>query len=141
MMIREIDGDIRYRRYSKNGKLSSEGLVPRGPGQNLYLVDTLIPTNLYDLSGQQLENQIEQGGLDGQIYDARKDTLADSEITALSPATSGRIFFVVPSATTAQIRALKYYCQVITTETDTDYPGNVRTRSWLGWGFKLIAGK
>ena len=68
-------------------------------------------------------------------------TLAGGEITALAPATSGRIFFVVPSATTTQIRALKYYCQVITTETDTDYPGNVRTRSWLGWGFKLIAGK
>lgn len=65
------------------GLLSSEGLVPRGPGQNLYLVDTLIPTNLYDLSGQQLENQIEQGGLDGQIYDARKDTLADSEISKI----------------------------------------------------------
>lgn len=64
-------------------------------------------------------------------------TLADGDVDLLAPTTDGQIFFVVPATVTATTRALKYFYRITTTETNTDYPTGVRTRSFLGWCFEL----
>ena len=68
-------------------------------------------------------------------------SLAAGTVTLVDPTTSGQIFFVVPSATSSSIRAMKYFYRIKTTETDGDYPTGIRTRIYLGWCFKLKATK
>ena len=64
-------------------------------------------------------------------------TLAAGTVATVAPTTSGQIFFVVPETETANIRALKYYIQIKTTEADVDYPNNIHTRTATIWGFDL----
>lgn len=64
-------------------------------------------------------------------------SVAAGTVTRVIPNSSGQIFFVVPPTETAQIRALKYYIQITTTEPDVDYPGGVHTRTATIWGFQL----
>ena len=64
-------------------------------------------------------------------------TLAAGTITAIAPTTGGQIFFVVPETETENIRSLKYYIQIKTTEIDGDYPNAIHTRSATIWGFDL----
>jgi len=64
-------------------------------------------------------------------------SLAAGTITQVLPVTSGQVFFVLPETESANIRALKYYCQIKTTESDTDYPNNIHTRTATIWGFDL----
>ena len=64
-------------------------------------------------------------------------TLAAGTVTKVLPTTTGQIFFVVPETESSNIRALKYYCQIKTTETDVDYPNNIHTRTRTIWGFDL----
>ena len=64
-------------------------------------------------------------------------TLAAGGVTRPDPTTDGDIFFVVSEVTTAAARALKYYYQLKTTETDATYPNNIRTRHAIGWCFEL----
>lgn len=64
-------------------------------------------------------------------------TLAAGTVTKVIPTTTGQIFFVVPESETSNIRALKYYMQITTTEADVDYPNNIHTRTATIWGFQL----
>jgi len=64
-------------------------------------------------------------------------TMAAGTVTKIIPTTSGQIFFVVPETETANIRALKYYTQIKTTEPDVDYPNSIHTRTATIWGFDL----
>ena len=64
-------------------------------------------------------------------------TLAAGTITRLIPTTGGQIFLDVPPSETSDIRALKYYCQITTTEADADYSDGVHTRTRTIWGFNL----
>lgn len=68
-------------------KIEQDGIniIPRPISQNKYLVDLLIAENLYDLAGEQLDKEFEQGGLDGQLYDARTDDNDLGEITQIDP--------------------------------------------------------
>jgi len=64
-------------------------------------------------------------------------SLADGTVDKIAPTTDGQIRFIIPETTSSAIRAIRYFYQVKTTETDTDYPGNIRTRMYLGWCFDL----
>jgi len=64
-------------------------------------------------------------------------TLAAGTVTKVAPTTSGQIFFVVPETTSDNIRAMKYFYRIKTTETNLDFPNGIRTRSFTGWCFKL----
>lgn len=64
-------------------------------------------------------------------------TLAAGTVITVYPYTNGQIFFVVPETESAQIRAMKYYIQITTTETNVDYPNSIRTRTETIWGFDL----
>jgi len=55
-------------------------------------------------------------------------TLADSEITKETPTTGGQITFIIPATSSTNKSVGVYSYQVTTTETDTDYENNVRTR-------------
>ena len=64
-------------------------------------------------------------------------TLAAGTITLLEPNSSGQIFFVVPESESVQIRALKYFIQITTTEEDDEFPNDIHTRTATLWGFDL----
>jgi hypothetical protein len=64
-------------------------------------------------------------------------TLAAGTVSRLIPTTNGQVFFAVPETESAQIRALKYYIQITTTELDANYPNGIRTRTTTIWGFDL----
>lgn len=64
-------------------------------------------------------------------------SLAGSTVTRGTPSTDGEITFIVPATTTVDAALGVYEYQVKTTETDTDYESNVRTRVFRGDAFYL----
>lgn len=104
------------------------GSVPR----TVTLVDddgTAIDTSVFLTIEAKVFNKLHRG--------ISTYTLAGGTVAKVSPTTDGQIFFVVPETESAQIRALKYFIQIKTTETDADYPNNIHTRTATIWGFDL----
>jgi len=64
-------------------------------------------------------------------------TFTGGTVEKIAPNANGQIRFVVPSETTATAKRGKYFYQIHTTEPDTDFPDNVRERSFTGWVFGL----
>lgn len=74
----------------------------------------------------------------GRVHDVIGTyTLAGGTVTRLSPTSDGQIFFIIPSETTDDSKAMKYYYRIKTTESNVDYPNNIRTRYFLDWCFEL----
>jgi len=101
-MVENMGYDVQMGNYdvfsinmiSKDNKIESESIVPRPPGQNLIYVDYLISENLYDISGQQLDKEFEAADPNGQLYDARKDTVDLIESSQLDPYKSQPLSYI-----------------------------------------------
>jgi len=58
-------------------------------------------------------------------------TLAAGEITKETPTTDGIISMIIPGSVTADAGYGDYKCEIVTTETDSDYPSNTRIRKHI----------
>lgn len=77
-----------------------------------------------------------------KIFDWKTKLLAtysttDGTVTREVPSADGYISFIVPSDTNFDSRLGKYFYQVTTWEYDTDYPGDMRMRKFVGYCYGL----
>ena len=77
-----------------------------------------------------------------KIYDWKTKLLAtysttSGTVTREAPTTDGYISFIVPSYINFDSRLGKYFYQITTWEADDDYPGNLRTRKFVGYCYGL----
>ena len=69
--------------------------------------------------------------------DAGTYSLVNGKLVKLSPTADGEVFCDIPPSVSTTLNIGIYEYQITTTETNTDYDGNVRTRMFIDTCFKL----